>query len=220
VDENLKQGIYLFVALLAALYVREYVRALVADRLGDPSARQFGWLRLDPRGRADPFGTYLLPILIAVLWASGAGYRPPPFAYAKPMPFQPSRLRDARRDEVVVALAGPATNLLIGVVAGLALRAFPLSEATEATAVLSVLTYVNIVMCVFHLMPIPGLDGARLLARVLPLRAQIVYRNLDQYLALFTIVIFFVFAGPMLTIVNVLTNAVCRLVAGFPCLGP
>ena len=215
--DDLKQGIYLFVALLAALYVREYVRALVADRLGDPSARQFGWLRLDPRGRADPFGTVLLPILIAVLWASGAAYRPPPFAYAKPMPFQPSRLRDAGRDEVVVALAGPATNLLIGVVAGLALRAVPLSEAT---VVLSVLTYVNIAMCVFHLMPIPGLDGARLLARVLPLRAQIVYRNLDQYLVLFTLVIFFVFAGPMLAIVNGLTNAVCRVVAGFPCLGP
>ena len=215
--DDLKQGIYLFVALLAALYVREYVRAVVADRLGDPSARQFGWLRLDPRGRADPFGTVLLPILIAVLWASGAAYRPPPFAYAKPMPFQPSRLRDAGRDEVVVALAGPATNLLIGVVAGLALRAVPLSEAT---VVLSVLTYVNIAMCVFHLMPIPGLDGARLLARVLPLRAQIVYRNLDQYLVLFTLVIFFVFAGPMLAIVNGLTNAVCRVVAGFPCLGP
>jgi Zn-dependent protease len=214
--DDLKQGIYLFVALLAALYAREYVRALVADRLGDPSARQFGWLRLDPRGRADPFGTVVLPILIAVLWASGAFYRPPPFAYAKPMPFQPSRLRDAGRDEIVVALAGPATNLLIGVVAGLALRAVPLSEAT---VVLSVLTYVNIVMCIFHLMPIPGLDGARLLARVLPPRAQIVYRNLDQYLVLFTLVIFFVFAGPLLSIVNGLTNAVCRVVAGFPCLG-
>ena len=215
--DDLKQGIYLFVALLAALYVREYVRAVVADRLGDPSARQFGWLRLDPRGRADPFGSVLLPILIAALWASGAPYRPPPFAYAKPMPFQPSRLRDARRDEIVVALAGPATNLLIGVAAGLALRAVPRSEAS---VVLVVLTYVNIAMCVFHLMPIPGLDGARLLAPVLPPRAQIVYRNLDQYLVLFTLVIFFVFAGPMLAIVNGLTNAVCRVVAGFPCLGP
>jgi Zn-dependent protease len=215
--DDLKQGIYLFVALLLALYIREYARALVADRLGDPSARQFGWLRPDPRGRADPFGSVILPILIAVLWASGAAYRPPPFAYAKPMPLQPIRLRDASRDEIVVALAGPATNLLIGVAAGLALRAVPLSEAT---IVLSVLTYVNVAMCVFHLMPIPGLDGARLLARVLPPRAQVVYRNLDQYLVLFTLVIFFVFAGPMLAIVNGLTNAVCRLVAGFPCLGP
>lgn len=214
--DDLKQGIYLFSALLVALYIREYARALVADRLGDPSARQFGWLRLDPRGRADPFGSIILPILIAVLWASGAAYRPPPFAYAKPMPFQPIRLRDARRDEILVALGGPATNLLIGAVAGLALRVVPLSEAT---IVLSVLTYVNIAMCVFHLMPIPGLDGARLLARVLPPRAQVVYRNLDQYLVLFTLVIFFVFAGPMLAIVNGLTNAVCRLVAGFPCLG-
>ena len=213
--DDLKQGIYLFVALLLALYVREYARALVADRLGDPSARQFGWLRADPRGRADPFGSVILPILIAVLWASGAGYLPPPFAYAKPMPFQPMRLREPGRGDVIVALAGPATNLVIGAVAGLALRAVPLSEAT---VVLSVLTYVNIVMCVFHLMPIPGLDGARLLARALPPRAQVVYRNLDQYLVLFTLVIFFVFAGPLLTIVNGLTNAVCRLVAGFPCL--
>jgi Zn-dependent protease len=67
------------------------------------------------------------------------------------------------------------------------------------------------------LMPIPGLDGARLLSRVLPPRAAAVYRNLDQYLVLFTLVIFFVLAGPMLAIVNGLTNIVCRAVAGFDC---
>jgi Zn-dependent protease len=214
--ENLKQGIYLFVALMIALYIREYVRALVADRLGDPTPRQFGWLRLDPRGRVDPFGTLILPILIAVLWgAPGATFLPPPFAYAKPMPFQPMRLRNGGRDEVLVALAGPASNLVVGAVAGLLLRFTPPSEAT---LVLSVLLYVNLVMFVFHLMPIPGLDGARLLVRALPPRAAEVYRNLDQYLVLFTLVIFFLLAGPVLAIVNGLTNAVCRIVAGFPCL--
>jgi Zn-dependent protease len=213
--EDLKQGVYLFVALMLALYIREYARAIVADRLGDPTPRQFGWLRPDPRGRIDPFGTIILPILIAVLWGSGAPFRPPPFAYAKPMPFQPMRLRNQRRDEMLVALAGPASNFVVGAVAGTLLRVTPLSEAT---VILSVLLYVNLVMFVFHLMPIPGLDGARLLARALPPRAAEVYRNLDQYLVLFTIVIFFVFAGPMLAIVDGLTNAVCRLVAGFPCL--
>jgi Zn-dependent protease len=212
--QELRQGLYLLVALWLALYVREYVRAAVADRLGDPSARQFGWFRVDPRGRVDPFGTVILPILIAVLWGSGALYRPPPFAYAKPMPFQPMRLRRPGRDEIIVALSGPLANLAIGLVAGLALRAAPLSEAT---VILSVLVYVNLVMFVFHLMPIPGLDGARLLSRVLPPRAAAVYRNLDQYLVLFTLVIFFVLAGPMLAIVNGLTNIVCRAVAGFDC---
>jgi Zn-dependent protease len=131
------------------------------------------------------------------------------------MPFQPMRLRNPGRDEMLVALAGPASNLVMGAVAGVLLRVTP---PPEATLVLSVLLYVNLVMFVFHLMPIPGLDGARLLVRALPPRAAEVYRNLDQYLVLFTLVIFFLLAGPVLAIVNGLTNAVCRIVAGFPCL--
>jgi Zn-dependent protease len=212
---DLRNGIYLFAAMLIALYVREYVRALVAVRLGDPSPKQFGWLRVNPKERADPFGTVILPILIAVLWAYGRGYRPPPFAYAKPMPFEPMRLHNRGRDEVLVALAGPLSNLALGALVGIALRLLPL---TAWTTFLAVALYANVTMFVFHLMPIPGLDGARLLAPVLPPRAREVYRNLDQYLVLFTLVIFFIFAGPVLAIVNSLTNVFCRLVAGFPCL--
>jgi Zn-dependent protease len=204
---------YLLVALAVGLYAREYVRALVAVRLGDPSPRQFGWVRLDPRGRIDPIGSVILPLAIFVLWGSLAA-RPPPVAYAKPMPFEPNMLRNRGRDETLVALAGPLTNLAIATLAGLLLRA---GLTGEVGSVAFAFLYTNVVMFVFHLMPIPGLDGARLLARVLPPRAAEVYRNLDQYLVLFVLAVFFLIGGPLLGIVNGLANLVCRAVAGDNC---
>ena len=81
-------------------------------------------------------------------------------------------------------------------------------------AVISAALYVNIVLFVFHLMPIPGLDGARILARFLPPRARAVYTNLDQYLVLIMLVVFFIFAGPLLAIVGGLTDAVATVLAG------
>ncbi|HWO69885.1 MAG TPA: site-2 protease family protein [Actinomycetota bacterium] len=197
-----------------ALLLREHVRALVADRLGDGSPRRFGWLRLDPRPKLDPLGSLILPGLIVILWASGAGYQPPPFAYAKPMPLEPSWLRRGERDAAWVALAGPLANLALAVVIGVLVRIPMPPEAARATAIA---LYTNVVFFVFHLMPIPGLDGAHLLARVLPPRARHTYENLGEYLPLFVLLVFFLLAGPLLGIVQGLSNLVCRVVAGVPC---
>lgn len=202
------------VAVAVALLVREHVRALAADRLGDPSPRRWGWLRLDPRPKLDPFGSLILPGLIVVLWAAGAPYQPPPFAYARPMPLEAYSLRRGERDVVRVALAGPLANLGLAALIGIALR-FPLPA--EAGRAVWILVYTNVVFSVFHLMPIPGLDGARLLARVLPPRARQVYENLAEYLVLFVLVVFFLLAGPLLAIVQGLSNLVCQVVAGVRC---
>lgn len=200
--------------MASGLYAREYVRGLIAVRLGDPSPQQFGWLRADPRARVDPIGSVILPLTIFILWGSLSAFRPPPAAYAKPMPFEPNMLRNRGRDEIAVALAGPLANLSVAVVAGLLVRA---GLPGEAGAVAFAFLYTNVVMFVFHLMPIPGLDGARLLARGLPPRAAEVYRNLDQYLVLFVLAVFFLFGGPLLSIVNGLANLVCRGIAGSDC---
>jgi Zn-dependent protease len=208
---NLKTAIYLGVALAVGLLVREYVRALVADRLGDPTPRRWGRLTLNPKPMIDPFGTVILPALILVLVASGAAFQPPPFAYAKPLPLDPSYLKHPDRDTTVISLAGPLANLVLAAVAALALRLGPGGDA--CLAVVAALQ-VNITLFVFHLMPIPGLDGARILARFLPPHARAVYVNLDQYLVLFMLVVFFILAGPLLAIVTGISDAVARLLAG------
>jgi Zn-dependent protease len=209
---NAKIAGYLLVSLFIGMTVREYARALVTAKLGDPTPRLWGRLTLDPRQWFDPFGSGILPVLIAVLWASGVF--PPPFAYAKPAALDPNYLRKHPRDVIVASLAGPVANLLLALIPALLLR-IPL--AGEAGVVARYFMYVNVTLAVFHLMPIPGLDGARILARFLPDRARAVYVNLDEYLVLFVLVVFFLFAGPLLTIVNALTNGICSLMSGANC---
>jgi Zn-dependent protease len=208
---NLRYAIYVAIALAVSLLVREFARAFAADRLGDPTPRRWGRLTLNPRPMVDPFGTIILPLLILVLIASGAAFQPPPFAYAKPLPLDPSYLKHPDRDTTLISLAGPLANLVLAAAAGLALRVGPGGDLCLA---ISAALYVNIVLFVFHLMPIPGLDGARILARFLPPRARAVYTNLDQYLVLIMLVVFFIFSGPLLAIVGGLADAVATILAG------
>jgi Zn-dependent protease len=104
---SVKFALYLLVALVPGLVLHEYAHALVADRLGDPSPRRWGRLTLNPRPLVDPFGSLILPGLVLVLVAAGNWSLLPVFAYAKPMPLDPSYLRNRRRDEMLVTLAGP-----------------------------------------------------------------------------------------------------------------
>lgn len=211
---NVRFALYLAVGLAIGLVVREYVRALGADKLGDPSPRRWGRLTLNPRSMVDPFGTLLLPGLILILWAAGSAFRPPPFAYAKPVAFDPHHLRHPKRDTVLIAVAGPVANLVLAVFGGLLLR---VDVSREVNLFAYGFLYANVVMAVFHLMPIPGLDGARIVALVLPPRAREVYTNLDHYLPLFMLVIFFLLAAPLLSIVNALADVGCRALAGISC---
>jgi Zn-dependent protease len=208
--ENLKFAIYLLVALVPSLVLHEYGHALAADRLGDPSPRRWGRLTLNPRALIDPFGSVILPGLILILVASGQGLLPI-FAYAKPMPLDPTYLRNAKRDSLIVVLAGLGANLALAAVAGIALR---VGVSGEAGTFIYAWLVVNVFMFVFQLMPVPGLDGAKLLARVLPPRPREVYVNLDQYLVLFMLVIFFLLAAPLLSIVRALASSVCTLLTG------
>jgi Zn-dependent protease len=208
--ENLKFAIYLLVALVPALVLHEYAHALAADRLGDPSPRRWGRLTLNPLPLIDPFGSVILPGLILILVASGQGLLPI-FAYAKPMPLDPTYLHNPKRDSLIVVLAGLGANLVLAAVAGIALRVGVTGEA--GTFVYAWLV-VNVFMFVFQLMPVPGLDGAKLLARVLPPKPREVYVNLDQYLVLFMLVIFFLLAAPLLSIVRALASSVCTLLTG------
>lgn len=212
--DDLKFAAYLAVSLAPALVLHEYAHAFVAVRLGDPTPKRWGRLTLNPRALIDPFGSLILPALALVLIAARGQLLLPVFAYAKPMPLDPSYLRNPRRDAAIVSAAGLAANLLLAVVGGLVVRAGIGGEVgTFARAWL----IVNALMFAFQLMPIPGLDGAKLLARVLPPRPREVFVNLEQYLVLFILVVFFVLAGPLLSIVDAFANIACELTAGVEC---
>ncbi|MFL5799786.1 MAG: site-2 protease family protein [Actinomycetota bacterium] len=210
-----RYALYLAIALLPSLLLRENAKAQAARRLSDMTPTLYGRATFKPKPHFDPLGTGFLPAFLLLLVA--ARYPVTPFAYAKPMPLSPDRLRNPNRDIVWVSLAGPGANLALAVVAGVLLRLVGLG-AGELTLFLVAWVQMNIVLVVFHLMPIPGLDASRILSRFLHGRAREIYSNLDQFLPLFMIVIYFLLAAPVLSFVRFLGNALCGPIAGFDCL--
>jgi Zn-dependent protease len=211
---SLRFALYLAAGLLVALVIHEYAHALLALRLGDHTPKQNGRLTLNPRPHLDPFGSLLLPgiLLLPVIFGNQLF---PVFAYAKPQPLNPWALRRQDNDSTWIALAGPLANVAVAFIVGFGLRAV---TTGELALFLAALLQVNVTLAVLNLVPIPGLDGSRILARFLPARAKEVYTNLDQYLALFILVIFFIIPGPIFAFVRVVGNGICQVVAGGNCL--
>lgn len=145
--------------LVVALSVHEFAHALVADGLGDPTPRRAGRLTLEPWAHLDPVGTLLLLF-----------YR---FGWARPVPVNPYNFRDPRRGMLWVALAGPAANLITALAFGLTLVAMvQLAPPTQLwrtlTEVVSSGLFINVALGMFNLLPVPPLDGSRVLAGLLP----------------------------------------------------
>jgi Zn-dependent protease len=209
--DDLKFALYLGISLVPALVLHEYAHAFVAVRLGDPTAKRWGRLTLNPKPLIDPFGSLILPALALILVAARGVLLLPVFAYAKPMPVDTTMFKNPRRDMNLVVLAGLLANIVLAFLGGLVIRAGVTGElGTFAFAWL----IVNAFMFGFQLMPVPGLDGAKLLA---PFPRE-VFVNAEQYLVLFILVIFFILSGPLLSIVNGFANAACNLAAGIDCL--
>jgi Zn-dependent protease len=208
---SLTLALWIGVSLIVGMVTREYARAWAATRLGDPTPRLWGRLSADPRGWFDPLGSGIVPGLILVLFAAAASFLPPPVAYGKPAPVDPAYLRRHPRDVILVSLAGPLVNLTLGVAAGLVLR------GTGGGLAVIAFEFTNLCLCIFHLLPIPGLDGARMLALALPTDAARLYRNADRYLPLFVLGVVFLLAGVLQGIVYSLVNAICTTVSGFGC---
>ena len=214
---SLRTALYIAGSLLLGMVAREYVRAFVATRLGDPTPRLWGRLTWNPRSWFDPFGTGLVPGLILVLWATASGVYPPPAAYGKPAPVDPAYLRRPTRDQVLIGFAGPVANIALGLIAGLALRAVSAPSAPTVIVILRIFEFTQFCLAIFHLLPIPGLDGARLVGLLLPPDAARVYRDADRYLPLFVLLAIFVLASVINGIVYGLVNALCQLASGTPC---
>ena len=183
------QIILIAIFLLIAFPVHEFAHAYTAYRLGDGTAKMFGRLTLNPVAHFDPLGGLLL--IVSVL-ASGFV-----FGWAKPTPVNPSNLRDRRNSEVLVALAGPASNLAMACLAALVFRVLDATGIGEqmpllVTEVLFYFVLFNILLAIFNMIPIPPLDGSTLLWRFLPPQVAWQWRPiLTQYG--FIILLLFIF---------------------------
>jgi Zn-dependent protease len=202
----------MLVSLGIGMAVREYARAYTAAKLHDPTPRLWGRLTLHPGAWFEPFGSGLVPVLIAVLWTVQVLVIPA--AYGKPAPVDPSYLRRTR-DLVFVSIAGPVSNLVLAVLAGLLVRTGTLP--TDPLRFAIVFAFTNAALLVFHLLPIPGLDGARIVGLLLPPQAREVYRNADKYLPLFVLVALFVFSTLVLGFLTSITGAICDAATGLDC---
>jgi Zn-dependent protease len=151
-----------FGVLLFSLTVHEAAHAVTADRLGDPTARRLGRVSLNPAVHIDPIGTILFP-LIALMTSV------PVIGWAKPVPVNGRNLRNGRRDFVLVAAAGPASNLALAVGAALAWRMLPPGSEGLVTTLVQRALLINVLLAVFNMIPVPPLDGGNVLAGLLPL---------------------------------------------------
>jgi Zn-dependent protease len=209
---GLRLAAYMLASLFVGLTLRELGQAWTAARLGDPTPRLWGRISLRPKPWFEPFGSGFLPVLEAVLWAVQVFIAPA--AYAKPAPVDTNYLRRQPRDVVLVSIAGPVVSLALTVLAGMIVRA---GVVGEAGLVLVAFASTNASLTVFHLLPIPGLDGGRLLALVLPPHPREVFRNADRYLPLIVLVVLFLFTF-VLGILGILSGAICHAATGVDCL--
>ena len=167
IGQLLLQLLPLLLVLLVSLTIHESAHAWTANRLGDPTARRLGRISLNPAVHIDPIGTLLLPL---VAFMAGGLI----FGWAKPVPVNPLNLKNYRRDFLVIAAAGPASNVLLATAASLLMRAGPAGAAASggiASALFDIgfmVIQLNVLLAVFNMIPIPPLDGGNVLAGLLP----------------------------------------------------
>lgn len=178
-EKAIETFVLLAIFLLVAFPVHEFAHALAAYRLGDGTARMFGRLTLDPVAHFDPLGGLLLAVTLVTSGGNGG------FGWAKPTPYLAQNLRGGVRGEAIVAAAGPLSNLILAAVGAIPLRIILAADLQIPDIVFQVLLgfiYINILLMVFNLIPIPPLDGSKVLYAFLPPRTAWQVRPiLDRY---------------------------------------
>jgi len=174
--------VFLFwaISLVVALTIHEYAHAKVADTLGDPTPRANGRVTLDPRAHLDPLGT----ILILVVG----------FGWGRPVEFDPYNLRNPKRDTALIALAGPASNIILAII--LSILANFLGADNLIASIIPLMIMMNISLAIFNLVPVFPLDGEKILHGILPTELALEYsRAMHQYGTLILIMLLLPIAG-------------------------
>lgn len=210
---QLAQAAMFFAAAFPAIVLHEVSHGYAARLLGDPTAERAGRLSLNPLRHVDPFGTLLLPALLAL-----AGW--PVFGYAKPVPINPHFFKNYRWGMLLTGLAGPATNFVIAVVAGLAFRLLaplgPMQSGVGALVVsyLYFLVYVDLLLMFFNLIPIPPFDGSRVLPVFLSDRAMQVYAQVERYGFIIILALLWFGGNIVGTYFSITVDPLLRLIVG------
>jgi Zn-dependent protease len=170
-DSNVPAIVIGFLVLLFSLTVHEAAHAWTASRLGDDTARRLGRVSFNPIVHIDPVGTLLLPL---VAMASGSGFI---FGWAKPTPVNVRNFQHPRRDNVLVTVAGPLSNLVIAIAAAIVLHYAHGITAIIALEALSL----NVLLAIFNMLPIPPLDGGQVMLSLLPISLAMRLRAVQPY---------------------------------------
>ena len=183
--------------LLYSAILHEIAHGLVAERLGDPTARLMGRITLNPIPHIDPMMSILLPILL--IYQSIFTSIHIIIGGAKPVPVDPFNFREPKKDMALVSLAGPATNLLIAIIFGIVCRfIFPGLSINSILnngilgITLGTIIYINLILAIFNLIPIPPLDGSKIFAQILPDKEAASYLSIGN-IGLFIILFLFMF---------------------------
>lgn len=169
--------IFFIAILIVSVVVHEVSHGFAADLLGDPTARIAGRLTLNPIPHIDPVGSILVPAVLSLIPGGIV------FGWAKPVPFNPYNLRAGKWGPALVAVAGPVSNLLIAFIfAGVIRWVLPLGLISAAAGQIVVMVVVlNIVLALFNLIPIPPLDGSKILFALIPYRWRGVGEIMERY---------------------------------------
>ena len=182
--------IFSFVVLIFSIVIHEFSHGWMAYYLGDPTAKHLGRLTLNPLPHIDPLGSVILPLMLLL---TNTGFI---IGWAKPVPYNPYNLKDQKNGEMLVALAGPASNLIIAVIFCVAIRILLLpgmSSGSSINGFFSIIVFYNILLAIFNLVPIPPLDGSKILFHFLPYSMHNVREILERNGFLFLLI--FIFFG-------------------------
>lgn len=176
--------IFSIAILIMSVVIHEVSHGVVANALGDPTAKYAGRLTLNPIPHLDPVGSILLPFATFLIGGFIIGW-------AKPVPYNPANLSNQRWGPALVGAAGPGANILIALIFSLVLRSFFPALPPSLAEVLSGIILINILLAIFNLVPIPPLDGSKVLFALLPLGAYRLQVLLEEYGFIFLILFIF-----------------------------
>lgn len=202
----------MFVSILVFLVIigfvismHEAAHAFVANRLGDPTAKLLGRMSLNPVNHIDPIGTVLLPLVLLILGA-------PVFGWAKPTPVNPFNFRNPRRDTALVAGAGPLSNFLLAAVLSLIFRVVPMTNLLS-TFLLDFIV-INLLLGVFNLLPLPPLDGFKILVGVLPREIAAQVSAIESYGTVLLLLVLLILLPILSPIIFFVLNFLLKILVG------